>query len=310
MKKWGTAVRAFSVAEALIAICLSALILSAMVMFFQNVTHNQKRLATIESVTLTDAIVSNFYGLEDTDTVSVYSAPNFGRSAFANELRELFWEDHSQASAVYCLGRDGLNTIRPSSIDYPDGSAFLDTPSRFLAHLQSEYGSAADVYVDYEGPSVAEDATIYMIGPSASATELNVIATYEMDIVPILDASDNTIGNYVSVRRYLGSDLASYYDVYYEVGTGNAFSPLLVHFPKASNASYESDATAARFMVAGEHSFYLMWWPDPAAHFLEAPSPPQPSAPDYSATDPVMDYWKMGGRTSFMFAVPMFPASY
>jgi len=308
MKQPGTC-RGFSVAEILVAISLSAVIFSAGAMLFQSVSANHKRLATIHEVDLGEDTVANFYSI-DSSTINVYTAPNFGRAGFANELRERFWEDVGQASAIYCLGRDGLNTIRTTTIDYPDGSPFLDSPSDFLTLLQSEYGADADVFVDYAGTSTAEDLSIYMIGPSNDADEISVIAIYDLDIVQDLDASDTLIGSYVSVRRYVGSDLANYYDIYYEAGEGNTFSPTAVHFPKAGGSSYEADADAARFMVAAESSFYFVWWPDPASHYLEAASPPEPTTPPYDANDPIMDYWHMGGRTSFMFAIPMFPSTY
>jgi len=298
--------RGFSMIEVLVAIGVSTIFFTAAALVFQNVTVNRKRLATIESVPIGAASIENFYGITATSEINVYSAPNFGRAAFANEMRERFRDDVARSSAVYCLGRDGLNEIRPDSISYPDGTGLLDTPSDFRALLVSNYGADASVFVDYDGASTAEDASIYLIEPGSSATTLDVVAVYDIDIVPVTSGA-TLLGNYVSVRRYVDGDLSNYYDIYYEAGSGNSFSPLIVHMSRAGQATYESSADAKKYMAAAEAPFYLMWWPDPAAHHLEASNPPSPAA---AATEPLSGYWTMGGRTSFMFTVPMFPGLY
>ncbi|MFT5465968.1 MAG: hypothetical protein ACI8UO_001065 [Verrucomicrobiales bacterium] len=299
----------FSVIEVLAAISLSAIFFSAAALVYQNMAANQNRLASLETVALGSTNLQNFYGLDE-EAISVYSSPNYGRVGFANELREKFREDIGQSGAVYCLGRSDLNTIRPSTIPYPAGSDVLDTPEKFRQHLVTQYGTAAAPFVAYSGKSSAEDASIYLTQPAAAGTELDVVAVYDIDVVPLPDATTPTM-NYVSVRRYIDGSLAGYYDVVYPIGTGNPFNPLVVHFERfARQSSVGNDPVLNKWMKANEASFYFIWWPDPASPFLEAPDPPTPFEIGDPSHNPAWDFYKMGGRTSFMFTVPMFPALY
>lgn len=297
---------AFSVIEVLAAISLSAIFFTAAALVYQNITANQNRLASLESVSPGSTTLLNFYGI-DQESINVYSAPHYGRVAAANEIRERFRDDIAQSSAVYCLGRNDLNLIRPTTIPYPAGSGLLDTPEAFRQHLVAQYSSDADPFVAYTGKSSAEDASIYLIQPSAAGTELDVVAVYDIDIVPLPD-STNTTMNYVSVRRYVDGSLAGYYDVVYPKGAGNPFNPLIVHFDRKGRKPFVS-ASEAKWMEANESPLYLIWWPDPASPFLEAADPPVPTIGTV-ATNPAWEYYKMGGRTSFMFTVPMFPSLY
>lgn len=295
----------FSVIEVLVTISISAIFFSAAALVYQNIAVNQNRLASLETVQLGTATLQNFYGL-DQESINAYSAPNYGRVGFANDLRERFRDDVEQGSAVFCLGRNGLNLVRPSTIPYPAGSDFLDTPEKFRLHLVGEYGTDADPFVGYTTTSAAEDASVYIVQPATSGTELDVVAVYDIDIVPLPNSTSPTM-NYVSVRRYIDGALAGYYDIVYPPGTGNAFSPMIVHFPRAGLIGHGATAAEERFMIANDASFYLMWWPDPAARFLEGEDPPAPTEP---VSNPVWDYYKMGGRTSFMFTIPMFPSQF
>jgi hypothetical protein len=292
---------AFTLVEVILTISLSAVFFTAAALVFQNIAVNSRSLGTLEPVTLDETTFENLLGVEN-ETVSVYSAPNHGRSAFAGNLAEHFREDVAAASAVYCVGRNGLNTLRPATIPYPSGSETLDTPERFLAHLVAQYGGPATAqFVDYSGISNAEDLTIFVLQPSATATVLQVQSVYDLDVVPATG-----LGNYVAVRRYVGGELTAYYDILYPEALGNAFRPLAVHFYRRGLAEYEGNADISKYMVAEEHPFYMIWWPDPSAQTLEAPSdPPTPSA---AAGTAVWDYYKMGGRTRFMFTVPAFPS--
>ena len=191
----------FSLSEIIVTIGLSTIFFSAAALIYQNITVNRKALASIETIslgatdTLSNTAIQNLYGLDENE-LEVYSAPNYGRTAMAVSLSENFLDDMAQSSAVYCLGRNGLNTMRPTTISYPDGSATLDTPEAFRQHLLTVDATAAAVFVAYDTISTAEDATVFMIKPGESATELGVVAVYDIDIIPV------TQGNYVSVRRY------------------------------------------------------------------------------------------------------------
>ncbi len=292
---------AFTVVEVIATISLSAVFFTAATLVYQNISANSRSLSSLQPITLGRSTFQNLLGV-DQDTMSVYSAPNHGRGAFAGQLAELFRDDVAAASAVYCLGRNGLNTLRPSTIPYPSGSPVLDTPERFLSHLVTQFGATDTAqFVSYSGPSMAEDLTIMVLQPSGTATALQVLSIYDLDLVAVTG-----IGNYVAVRRYVDGSLTSYYDILYPSGTGTAFAPAAVHFYRKGLAPYEANAAIQKYMVAEEHPFYLVWWPDPAARTLESPTtPPEPTAPAGSA---VWDYYRMGGRTRFFFTVPAFPS--
>jgi len=292
---------AFTVVEVIATISLSAVFFTAAALVYQNIIANARSLSSLEPVTLAEGVFENLLGA-DTETLSVYSAPNHGRSAFAGQLAELFRDDVAVASAVYCLGRNELNTLRPATIPYPSGSDVLDTPERFLAHLVAQFGADATAqFVDYSGDSRAEDLTIVLLQPSGLATELNVLSLYDLDVVAVPG-----LGNYVAVRRYVAGELTAYYDVLYPPASGTAFLPLAVHFYRRGLAPYEGNEEVSKYMIAEEQPFYLVWWPDPSARTLEAVvDPPEPSGPAGSA---VWDYYQMGGRTRFLFTVPAFPS--
>jgi hypothetical protein len=292
---------AFTVVEVIATISLSAVFFTAATLVYQNIVANSRSLSSLQPITLGEATFENLLGVEE-DTLSVYTAPNHGRGAFAGQLAELFRDDVAAASAVYCLGRNGLNALRPTTIPYPNGSAVLDTSERFLSHLVTQYGATATAhFVSYSGPSLAQDLTIILLQPSGSATELQVLSIYEMDVIPVTG-----LGNYVAVRRFVEGALTSYYDILYPAGTGTAFAPAAVQFYRRGLAPYEANAAVAKYMVAEEHPFYLVWWPDPATRTLEARAdPPVPTVPVTSA---VWDYYRMGGRTRFFFTVPAFPS--
>lgn len=297
--------RGFSVIEVLVTIGLSSIFFSAAALIFQNITANRKVLATIETIQLgvddaaSNAVIQNFYSLDE-NSIEVYSAPNFGRAAMAANLSENFLDDMAKSSAVFCLGRNGLNTMRDPTIAYASGSATLDTPEAFRQHLLTVDATAAAVFVAYDTISTAEDATVFMIAPGSSATELAVVSVYDIDVVSV------TQGKYVSVRRYENGLMTAYYDVLFPTGTGTAFSPMIAYFKRKGLAPFEADADKAKYMIAEEQPFYMLWLPDPSTRTLESPTdPPAPSQPVGHA---VWDYYKMGGRTQFMFTIPAFPS--
>jgi len=292
---------AFSLVEILLSISLSAVFFSAATLVYQNITANSRSLDTVETLELGEETLANLFSIE-AETVNVYSAPNHGRAAFAAQLAELFRDDAAMASAVYCLGRNGLNDLRPSSIPYPSGSLILDGPGAFLAHLVSQFGADdTDHFVDYAGSSAAEDLTVFLIQPNGESDDLSVLSVYELDFIPVTG-----FGTYVALRRFVEGTLTAYYDVLYPPASGTGFSPVAAHFSRRALAPGEADADVAKYMVAEEHPFYLMWWPDPSSRTLEAVfGAAEPTEPEGSA---VWDYFHMGGRTRFMFAVPAFPS--
>ena len=83
----------------------------------------------------------------------------------------------------------------------------------------------------------------------------------------------------------------------------DGFTPLFVTFERSTRRAFlETPDSLNRFKAAAERPFYFVWWPDPAARHLGA----QPNT--LAPSDPRQAYNHMGGRTAFMFTVPMFPA--
>lgn len=289
---------AFSLIEILIAVSLSAAVFSAAAFVYQAISANANPLGTLCPVTFDEGTLASLYGM-DQDTINVYTAPNLARSAVASRVAELLLDDAASASAIFVLGRDAINTYHPETIPYPAGSIILDSPARFLAHIADQAPSDTTAFGSYEALNPEDNHTIFLLQPSTSATELNVLSIFELDVIPI-----SGIGNYVSVRRYVAGELTAYYDIIYPAGSGTSFRPNAVHFFRRGLAGHLS-STQAKFAVAEEMPFYFVWWPDPATRTLESPSnPPAPSVP---ANSPVLEYFQMGGRTQFHFTLPAFP---
>ncbi len=298
----------FTLTEILVAVSIATLVFSAASLMFQAIGANSKRLSTIVEFPIGTVAADNFYGLAASE-ISVYSAPNYGRSAFAEEMRELFWDDVGAATAVHCLARNALNTVRPATIPFPasPNAVRLDTPESFRQHFVSEFPAAASIFAAYRNVPATTNGSIFVLGPSASETDIDVISVYEMDFL----TSGSPAGTYASVRRYVDGALTNYYDAFYPQGSGTLFRPLFIAFERRTRLAFsevpgthaDPDDWPDRFKVARERPFYFMWWPDPATPFLESDT-----VWVGSDTDPRSEYAHMGGRTSFMFTVPMFPA--
>ena len=204
------------------------------------------------------------------------------------------------ATAVFCLARNARNTIRPSIIPYPaTGGVRLDTSEAFRQHFVSEFPAAGTIFQSYRVVPNSTNGSIFVLGPSSLADELRVIAIYEIDFVTNVSPA----GTYATVRRHEGIALTNYYDVFYPQSTGAAFRPLFVAFEREERLSTNEGLAIDRFKKAKNYPFYFIWWPDPAAPFLEGET-----GPTYTNNDPRQAYGHMGSRTSFMFTVPFFPS--
>ncbi len=315
----------FTLIEALAALSISALAFSAASLVFQSITSNNKRLSSVVTVTFPDnTVLTNLYDLPQS-SINVYATPNYGRMARSDELRGRFYEDVERASAIFCLGRNKLNTVRPSphpdeAINFPAGTPMLDTPEAFRQHLIAMIPDAglifenAPAYFNVAGD--ASSGTIFMFRQNNDESLLNTLAIYEIDLI----VPSSPAGTYVSVRRYapdqavasLPMRLTNYYDCFYgQVDNEVLFRPLFVSFERRSRLSIvEDDDIAAernwadRFKVAENRPFYFMWWPDPGASSMRVDELPAA----LPASNPVSEYAWMGGRTSYMFVFPMFPA--
>ncbi len=313
--------RGFTAAELLIVLAMGAIVIGGAVVGFGTLVRVQPRVSSIVELDIGSSRYAAFFGASGSK-VSVNTAPNYGHSALAEEMRELFHNDVLSATAVYCLARDydKPNTFHPTAIAYNVATdAVLDTSLAFLTHIQVRAGVASSLFRTDRNYSAAPNATIFILGYSSTAGELKVNATYDIDVVAYRASGSNLViynqtgdattvaaGFYCSVKRFTNTTAPQYYDIYIPgspSGKGDGFTPLFVTFERSIRRAYAETTSVDRFKKAAERPFHFIWWPDPAARNL-APISSGSIVPD----DPRLVYNHQGGRTAFMFTVPMFPA--
>lgn len=313
----------FTAAEMLVASAIAGMVIGAAAIAYGTLARNQRKLTDVITVRLPSSTMkNNFFGQSASTSVTTYVAPSLGSLARAEVMREKFMADCTQSIGVFCLYRNAnvLNTIRPLTIPAPAAGTLLDTPEAFRTYLNGAVTGASAVFThSYRNFSeTAPNFTIFILGYSANSTTIPVIAIYDLDMVTATDpaATSTTVGTYAALRRYVGTSLTAYYDVLFKTtGTpaNESFIPSVVAFERRSRiALVEGSTTIDRFKKAAEQPFYFIFWPDPAHDNLALPANAKPSSVlngTYPTTDPRRAYNHMGGRTSFMFTVPMFPSS-
>lgn len=336
MRLQGTArrrrARGFSLIELMLVAAVGTVVFTAGALAFRVVANNQRAAGSFQSVPLPAATGQNFYGGPLT-SVDSYTAPNFGRCSQADVMRTMFLEEVSKSVAVFALPRGiHINTIRGRTLNlYNRLPQSLDTPAAFLAFLQANPDTAtkAQVFVNYRGvppdsattnytvvdPDTLESSTvsstdyvtnasIFLLQPSGSNTQLWIRCVYEIDYVDIPVNPDNPDVPcvFASVRRYVADTLTHYYDVVYRDATRAQAGPAVAHFERADRAVY-SETGLDKYKKAGNQPFYLIWWPDPGLNRLRGTT-----ATTYSASTPQAAYAKHEGQTSYFLVVPQFPA--
>jgi len=296
--------RGFSLVELLVTIAIAAGVITAGVLLYTAVISARSTADTSGSIPLGAQLYAQFYPQSQPNPIiSAWFAPNYGLSSRAEELRALLLEDLKFSSAVFCLGRTGHVGFRATGITLPSGfdAASLDTPESFRQLLAVTHPTTSALFASYRGASLAANHSIYILEPSAATGELAIRSIYEMDQVPIAAAG----GTYVTVRRYVGNTLSSFYDIFYPDGGGGvAFSPNLAAFERRVRLGVEEGVAIDSFKQAHDRPFYFVWWPDPAAKHLSG----NVSLQTFPSSDPRSYYVEMGGRTSLFFVIPMFPS--
>ncbi|MCB1224949.1 MAG: hypothetical protein KDK99_03975 [Verrucomicrobiales bacterium] len=312
---------------------LAAVVLGSVVVVYGSLVRARGAAGELVNVQLPPVVAANFFGAGAPYLRRVPSAPDYGAMGTAERMREQFLADVTSAAAVYCLYRNPnspANPYRRSWYSYDlatDG--LIETSQDFRRYLVSKDSAAATVFLDYRNPTIAAsggstlpppNATIVLAGFSADPGRLGVLATYEIDVIP--QRTVKPWGFYVSVRRYthLAADpdsefceLSGGFELFYppsEPGLPTAalamrndgFSPLFVTMERRVRLGMAEGVAVDRFKRAAERPFYFVWWPDPLSRDLRT------SASNRAANDPRHAYNQMGGRTSFMFTVPMYPA--
>lgn len=319
---------AFTAVEMVSVLALSALILGSIVVGYGTVVRSRPGVATLVTVPLGAARAAAFAYPGQTGTSrNVVTAPHYGMMAQAEELREQFYADVVSATAVFCLPREDVSNYRPWSIPYdPLLHGELDTPQKFREHLVA-LGVTPMPFRDYRNPlntnatAPSPNASIFILGFSKAASAMKVIAIYEIDVIRYTGAAEPQ-GFYASVKRYTDDPRGSTYPLAYAGGyevfyppsipqpnparptewASDGFTPLFITFERSTRMAIAEGTTTDRFKVAAERPFYFIWWPDPGARHLGL------QANTLNPIDPRQAYNHMGGRTSFMFTAPMFPA--
>lgn len=331
--------RGFSLIELMIVAAVGAMVFTAAALAYRVVAINHSTVGAFQTVALPTGVGDNFYPGSGLTSVDSYVAPNFGRCSQADTMRTLFLEDVEKSIAVFMLPRGGnANSIRGHTIDL--GATLpqsLDTPAAFRSFLRSNsnsaIASAAQVFTDFRGappdsgvstlistdpdtgaPVITTatlpitNASIFLLQPSGSNSQIWLRAVYEVDYVSLPVVSGNATSPdvpcvFASVRRYVSSTLTHYYDcVYRNAPVTDAGIPF-VHFER-SDRSVFVESGADRFKKAANQPFYILWWPDPGMAALRGTA----SATTYAGTAPQSAFWKHEGQSSYYFVVPQFPA--
>jgi hypothetical protein len=311
--------RGFSLVELAFVSAMSVAVVGAAVLGFRAISVQQSRATDYGRINLGTANLRNFYGINSSATFNTWFAPNYGRCVRADELKDLFYRDIETASAVYALPRVGRSDVRPTAVVFAGNTSGLeiDTPAAFLSVLAASEASAGTTFWTYRGaPSAdARNASVFVVQPSQNTqpNQLTIRAVWEVDLVPIAGTSGSPSGTYATVRRYVGTTLTHYYDVFYK-DDASSFGPPFVHFERAARASGGPSATPTgeAFKQAGAHSFYFMWWPDPGAAKIRPNSVATATDLSGSAISPSdyrSTYALHYGQTSFFLVVPMFPCA-
>lgn len=292
----------------LVAISLSAVFMGAAALVLASITANSKRLATVVTVEIGNAVKQAFYS-QGGGTVGAYAAPNFGRAALAQEFRDLLRDDAASASFVHCLPRTLPNTVRPEFLRYPAGEPAsteapprIDTPEsfrQFLAQAEPSSGGIYDRAIRNVPAPDRPNTSLFVVSPSEEPGYLRVQAVYEIDFVP----TSKPAGTYASVRRYRNGALTHYYDVFYKGESTTLPTPSFVAFERTARRAVIEGTAIDRFKIAEWSPFYLLWLPDPAIDPSASP-PPEATAP---ASSPLSAYGHLGSLSSLGLVLPMFP---
>lgn len=302
--------------ELMIVASLCAVVFTSGSLAFRAISKNQRRTGTFQEVSLTANVASNFFPGTTATVIDSYTAPNYGRAALAQQMRNLFHEDVESASAVFPLARVGnINSIRERVISVGNIiPAACDTPEKFLQLLLATPSTAtrAAVFRTYRGAppdsvtsgsvtTFLTNGSVFILQPSGGTTELWTRAVYEIDYIPYTDAANNnTPSVHASVRRYVNDVLTNYYDIVYNDSTLAQVGIPFVHFERALRANV-SESTVTPYKAAINQPFYMMWWPDPSMPTLKGTA-----LGTYTGLRQA-DYAKHEGQTSFTFVFPQFP---
>ena len=295
-------VRGFSFVELLMAIAIAATVITVAVLAYSTMARSNTRLRSIGEVELPAGTLSGLYDF-NTNKVTTYFAPNYGRAALAEALRDRLYEDVGRANAVYCLVRSDANRLTTSSrpttnftISTNYDARRLDTPNAFRSILPTAAANKFTTYSGVPGTNTLRNLSIFILTPSDGPERLGLRSIYELDFVNAVSPA----GTYASVRRYERGACTDYYDVFYPSSTLTvAFHPVVAYFERATGSG------PSLYRQAAHRPFYFVWWPDPTSPTLEEAVEGLPAV---SGSDVRFEYRGMTGRTPFFMVLPAFPS--
>ncbi len=293
---------AFTFVELVVALAIAAAVITTAALVYGTVSRSNSRLGTYGKVTLPTGTLAALYPNRTGTDLQTYFAPNYGRMAMAEQLRQSLYEDVAHATAVFCLARSGQSSIRPTTITISStvDARQYDTAEAFRLFLASAIPASSTTFTSYRGKGTANNLSIFILGQSSSATSLNVRAIYELDLV----AASSPAGTLASVRRFEGTTYTDYYDVFYPASTlPTAFAPTVVQFERSTRAVVAEGSSIDPFKLADHRPFSFVWWPDPSMTTLEGNN----TFATYGSSDPRSAYAGMVDRTSFFMVLPLFP---
>lgn len=292
---------AFTFVELLVALAIGAAVLGVAALAFYSITGSGRSSTTYENVQIGVQASANFYNI-NSETRSVWFAPNPGLLVRSDQLRAMFLEDVQKAAAVYCLPRSGLRYIHPGTFALSGTSAVtnfdfrrLDTSEAFRQFLAGNGWGAGTYSVNpFASGAVRGKNLTIMTVRSVNGSQLIMGPTYEMDFVRV---TNGRAGIFASVRRYAGTNrltTGNLYDIFYADPKGGTAMNSTNFFVAASfeRTNRSAGTVPAAYRIAGAQPFYYVWWPDPLATKM-------PSGTNYMTAMP--------DRTSYFMVVPMFP---
>ena len=211
---------------------MAAAIFTTASLAYRTITVHQRLSTTFQTVQLGPAITNAFYGTT-AGTMDVYTAPNFGMTARAEVLRNVFWDDLAHSSGVMCLPRPaitvdalssstdhvtGINFIHPllkpvpnptgitpapdpqGTFTYTGAGYALDHPNAFLQVLLDNnpagmpFAFSGQTYRGVPDPN-AVNGSIFILQMSTESNKIAIRAIYDIDLLAVSDPNITTSPN-------------------------------------------------------------------------------------------------------------------
>ena len=206
-------------------------------------------------------------------------------------------DDIEGCTAVFCLARDGHNTIKPAYIplDAKLDARVLDSPESFRIHLSKVMTHSQNVFKPWRGVSQFSNGSIFILSSSGFNGFIGVRSIYDIDFNQTAEPK----GTYASVKRYSWNQLTDYYDIFYSDDSANESFRSLFAFHEKRIRRVFNEGNTDSFKTAMEMPFYFIWWPDPSLKLTKE---------EMTTHGNHMGYGDLAQRTNYFFTVPIFPS--